>query len=146
VATKGDRLWLLIDRPHFVEVIPECEGDLAGSARQVEQAPATLDAASAEEVRREGGGIRKAEAIIVRRRAPIEIAAKLDRLVTLHSGYSIGCRPMTCGSRPASSQPAAAAASGMATRMRSRLDTGTLPSAETPPLREFVRIQPMTPT
>jgi hypothetical protein len=48
VATEGDRLWLLIDCPHFVEVVPQCEGDLAGSTRQVEQAPATLDAASAE--------------------------------------------------------------------------------------------------
>jgi MreB/Mbl protein len=40
--------------------------------------------------------------------------------------YSSGCRAMTGGSRPASSQPAAAATIGRPTRMTSRYATGTL--------------------
>ena len=46
--------------------------------------------------------------------------------------HSSGWCAMAAGSRPASSQPATAAASGMPTRMSSRLVVGTLVSSERP--------------
>jgi rod shape-determining protein MreB len=46
--------------------------------------------------------------------------------------YSRGWREMTAGSRPASSQPMTAAATGMPTRMNSRFSVGTWDSADRP--------------
>ena len=46
--------------------------------------------------------------------------------------YSSGCREITAGSRPASSQPMTAATTGMPTRMNSRFSVGTLDSAPRP--------------
>ena len=46
--------------------------------------------------------------------------------------YSSGCREMTAGSRPASSQPMTAATTGMPTRMNSRFSVGTLDSSDRP--------------
>ncbi len=46
--------------------------------------------------------------------------------------YSSGCREMTAGSRPASSQPMTAATTGMPTRMNSRFPVGTLDSSDRP--------------
>jgi len=60
--------------------------------------------------------------------------------------YSIGWRAIAAGSRPASSQAMAAAAMGVPMSSTSRLLTGTLPSAEIPPLSELSRSQPITAT
>ena len=58
--------------------------------------------------------------------------------------YSIGWCAIAVGSRPASSQAMAAAAIGIPMSSTSKLVTGTLPSAEIPPLSELSRSQPTT--
>ena len=60
--------------------------------------------------------------------------------------HSIGCRVTPDGLRPASTQPTAVAMRGMPIRMKRRLSTGMLPRDAIPPLSEFDRRKPMTPT
>jgi hypothetical protein len=61
------------------------------------------------------------------------------------SAYSIAWCDMAAGSRPAKSQPTAAANAGMATRMRRRSPTGTFSSAAIPPFSELPRSHPIMP-
>ena len=60
--------------------------------------------------------------------------------------HSIAWCVIASGSRPANSQPTAAANAGMPRRIRRRSATGMFPSAAIPPFSELLRSQPIMPT